>query len=273
MSTQAPAPGLLAHKVLGQGEPVLLLNGGLMSLSAWEPVAAPLQETFRVVRCDLRGQLLSPGLPPARFEGHVLDVCTLLEALALGPVHVVGVSYGGLVGLLLAAGNPELVRSLTAITTADRVTRETFEASQSLIAACLAAAEQGDGGRVLDLILHDTFSRAYLEAQAEVLATRRRVVAGLPAAWFLGLAGLLRALENLDLRPELGRIRCPTLVLAAERDLTFPLEHSQVLAAAIPGAELVVVPGAPHGLVAEQPQLCLDIVRAFLSRMPVRSTV
>ncbi|MRR12138.1 alpha/beta hydrolase, partial [bacterium] len=48
-------PGVLAHRVDGRGDPLLLLNGGMMSLSAWEELARPLAERYRVVRCDFRG--------------------------------------------------------------------------------------------------------------------------------------------------------------------------------------------------------------------------
>ena len=113
--------GVLAHRLDGEGPPLLLLNGGMMSFGAWEPVARRLAERHRVVRCDFRGQLQSPGVPPARMEGHAEDVVRLLDALSILRVDVVAASFGAYVGLLLAALHPGRVASVLAATVTDEL--------------------------------------------------------------------------------------------------------------------------------------------------------
>ena len=112
---------LLTHRVEGatSGATVLLLNGGMMSISAWDEAAAALAPKYRVVRCDFRGQFLTPELPPPELAAHVDDVTALLDHLGLARVHVVGTSFGGEVGLLLAARHPERVASLVAAAVVD----------------------------------------------------------------------------------------------------------------------------------------------------------
>jgi 3-oxoadipate enol-lactonase len=264
---------VLAHQTDGAGEPLLLLNGGMMSMAAWEPVAAPLAESFRVVRCDFRGQLLSPGEPAPDLAVHVSDVLALLDHLEIARAHVAGTSFGGLVGLLLAVRHPDRVSSLAAVTATDRITGEMWEGTVRMREAALEAAAGGDGGRVHDLIVPATFTPEFLAAQAGALAFRRRQVAALPPIWFRGVAGILGALQGLDFRPELPRIQCPTLIVAGERDLTFPLEHSRALAEGIPGARLEIVPGTAHGLAVEHAGLLVPILRDFLtSSLPGRSS-
>ncbi|HWN44225.1 MAG TPA: alpha/beta hydrolase, partial [Thermoanaerobaculia bacterium] len=102
---------MLTYRIDGEGEPVLLLNGGMMTLTAWEPVVAALDSRFQVVRCDFRGQLQSPGEPEPSLEAHVRDLVELIDGLGLERVHVVGTSYGGLVGLLFAALHPKRTAS------------------------------------------------------------------------------------------------------------------------------------------------------------------
>ncbi len=102
------------------------------------------------------------------------------------------------------------------------------------------------------------------------MARRRQQFAAMPRAWFEGLDGLLGSLYGLDLRPALPRVSCPTLVVGAERDATFPLEHSRALAAGIPGARLEIVKGGGHGLVAEQPDRVAQLLLSFLSLSPER---
>jgi pimeloyl-ACP methyl ester carboxylesterase len=258
-------PDLLAHMVRGEGAPALLLNGGTMSMGAWEPVARPLEERFRVIRCDLRGQLLSPGTPPPTFSGHASEVVRLLDALGIDSVHLAGASFGGFTALTLAAEHPQRVRSLVAITASERITEEMWAGASLLIEAARAAADGGDGGVVFDLLVPATFSEAWRRQQGEALQARRAAVGRLPREWFAALVSLLEALRGLDLRPFLPRITCPTLVVGGELDRTFPVEHSQALARAIRGSELAIVQGAPHGMIVEDAERTAALIAAFFA--------
>lgn len=255
---------MLTYRTDGEGEPVLLLNGGMMTFGAWEPIAVALASRFQVVRCDFRGQLLSPGEPEPSLEAHVRDLLELLDGLELERVHVVGTSYGGLVGLLFASLHPERTASVTVIAATGRITPEFWESTARCRELALEAAAGGDGGRVLEYILPETYTPEYLEEQAKALDFHRRWVAALPEVWFRGVAAILASVEGVDLTPRLGDIRCPALIVAGERDLMFPPEQSRALAEAIPGARLEVVPGAPHGMVVENPDVTARLLLDFL---------
>jgi pimeloyl-ACP methyl ester carboxylesterase len=257
---------LLAHRVTGDGEPVLLLNGGAMTMAAWEPIAAPLATQFRVIRCDLRGQLLSPGPAPATLDQHAADIVRLLDAQQVTAAHVVGTSFGAMVGVVLAARHPERVLSLVVGTATDHLSEEQWQTGQPVVDACRRAAEgDGDGGRVSDLMSPTTFSERFLRTHAAMMVERRARVAALPRQYFAGLLGILQTLHGLDLRPLLPRITARTLVIGAECDRTFPVERSEAIAAAIPGAALTILSGAPHGVFIEEPQRVLPLLQSFLS--------
>ena len=246
---------------------MLLLNGGMMTLTAWDPVVAALAPRFQVVRCDFRGQIQSPGEPEPSLEAHVRDLIELLDGLGIrrgGRVHVVGTSYGGLVGLLFASLHPERTASLTVIAATGRITPEFWESTARCRELALEAAAGGDGGRVLEYILPETYTPEYLKTQAAALDFHRRWVAALPAIWFRGVAAILASVEGVDLTPRLGGIRCPALIVSGEQDLMFPPEQSRALAEAIPGARLEVVPGAPHGMVVENPDVTARLLLEFL---------
>jgi Predicted hydrolases or acyltransferases (alpha/beta hydrolase superfamily) len=259
--------GHLTHRVDGAGEPLLLLNGGMMSIAAWDDIAIPLAARFRVVRCDFRGQLLSPGLPPADLAGHAADVVALLDALRIDAAHVVGTSFGAEVGLVLAAEHPTRVRSLVAATAFDHASAEMLRLAQTVRDACRDAVTGGDGGLMFDAMLPTTYGEAYLAANAVTLAARRERVAALPPAWFDGVDGILAAVQHCDLRPLLPRITCPTLVVVAGLDRTAPPARGRALAAGIPGARLVEIPDSAHALVVEQPRLFVDICLEFLGSL------
>ena len=237
-----------------------------MSYPAWEPLAGPLAASCRLVRCDFRGQLLSPGDAPTTLAGHADDVLRLLDAIQIESAHVAGVSFGGLVAITLAARAPSRVRSLIAMNVTERVTSEITERGTPLRTAAHAAAQGGDGGLVLDLVAQTTWSPRYRAAQSAALAARRRAVSLLPRSWFAGLEQLMASLEHLDLTPLLPRITCPTLVVGGEADVTFPIAHSRALAAGISGAQLVVIPGGSHGVVIERSAEMVDLVVNFVRK-------
>jgi pimeloyl-ACP methyl ester carboxylesterase len=260
---------LLAHKVEGRGEPLLLLNGGMMSFPAWDDFVPPLEERYRVVRCDFRGQLRSPGVPSAGFPGHAEDLVRLLDHLGVGTCHVAGTSYGAFAGLHLAALAPDRVATLVAMTVADRVSDEMWAEAREMVVACREALAGGDREKVYDLISAFAFSEEWAAAHAHEIAARRGLVAHLPDAWFEGLAGLLSALERLDVTPLLPGVSCPVLVLLAGDDRAMPRAGGEALAERLPRGELAVVPGSGHALVVERPRETIDLFLAFLARHPL----
>ena len=257
---------VLAYRVDGEGEPVLLLNGGYMSIASWEPIAAPLAERYRVLRCDFRGQLRSPGRTHPDLAGHVVDLVKMLDGLQIERAHVVATSFGAEVGLLLAALHPGRVSSLVAATATDVIPPQLQLGGGAVGRELLSAAAGGPRERLLEEMQEAFYSPGYVAAHREELAGRAAQVALLPDWWFAGAAELLTSLEHLDLRGHLGAITCPVLVLAAGEDRVMPLERARALAAAIPSARLEVIAGSGHALVVEKPERfvrsCLDFLES-----------
>ena len=273
MSTGAAGAGaassqLLGHRFDGASEPLLLLNGGMMSIAAWDAIAGPLKKHFRVLRCDFRGQALSPGDAHSEMAGNVRDLVALLDAAGVERVHVIGASFGAEAGLLLAALAPERVRSLIAVTATDRVTdsmRNSGGPLRRIIREILDVG--GDRGRFHDVLVESVFSGDWARDHAPELKNRRAQIGRIPDPWFESLLGLIDCFERLDLRPHLGSIRCPTLVVVAGGDQVMPTERSLALAAAINGAEVAEHSEAGHALIAEQPRWLVETCLEFLGQV------
>ena len=257
---------LLTHAVEGEGEPLLVLNGGMMTWAAWGPVTETLAADHRLILCDLRGQLLSPGSAPPELADNVADLTALLDHLEIESAHVLGTSYGGEIGLFLAALEPERVRSLVAVTVADYATDTIWRGAEELRVLVADALAGGDKGRLHERVVEEVYSPAFRERFAEELAARRAQVAELPDVWFEGLETILGAMEKLDLRPHLAKIHCPTLVVIAGQDTVIPPQRSLDLAAGIDSAEIKIHETSGHALVAEDPAWLTAVCSDFLRR-------
>lgn len=265
------APPAIHYTVEGTGDAVVLLNGGMMSGFAWEPIAKALAPGYKVVRLDFRGQLLSPAEPPPDLAGHAADVIHVLDQLKIDRAHFVGTSFGALVGLVAAAEHPERVRSLVAFTATARLSPEMVAGTRALRVMAREAVAGGDGGKILDTIAPATYSKEWIAANSAALTIRRAQVAALPKTWFSGLDGLLGALEIAEPARYLSRIRCPTAVVGADGDQTFPPANSEELARLIPGATLRIVPGASHGFVLEKSDVAIALLNEILPELARRS--
>jgi pimeloyl-ACP methyl ester carboxylesterase len=107
-----------AYQVHGQGEPLLLLHGGLGSSDMFEPLLPTLGANRQLIAVDLQGHGRTPlGTRPIRCQAIADDLATLLKQLGHRQVDVMGYSFGGCVALRLAVQHPDVVRRLALVST------------------------------------------------------------------------------------------------------------------------------------------------------------
>jgi pimeloyl-ACP methyl ester carboxylesterase len=260
-------PAVLYHQIEGEGEPLLLLNGVFMTAASWQPVARPLADRFRLIRCDFRGQLMTPGTPPSDLVGHADDAIALLDHLEIESAHVVGTSLGGVVGAIAAARYPERIRSLITVASADGFHSHRAEEIDRWKAACRTTLDGGDRGTLSDVIEPVVFSPAWVEAHRAERSQRRAQIAALPDRWFEDAIGLLDGAHSARLRTELQTITAPTMVVAAEFDGFVSAAEVRDMASRIDGARFEILEGAGHAVVVEQPKRIVELILEFLGQV------
>ncbi len=252
----------LYYEVEGDGQPVLLLHPIGLDLTCWDAQVAALVPGFRVLRVDLRGHGRSQvPRAPYSLAGMAGDAHGLLQTLQIGAAHVIGLSLGGMVAQVLALEHPDDVRSLVL---ADTVSTLTPEARAAILERG-AAARRGGMAAVLDTTLARWFTQGFLQAPV-ARRCRERLLADDVEGW----AGAWQAISEVETQPRLKDIRVPTLVIAGEADVSAPPARAEAMAAAIPGARLHIVPGAPHMLPLEQPAAFNAAVLDFLRTVAPR---
>jgi 3-oxoadipate enol-lactonase len=254
----------LYNLIEGEGEPLLLLNGVFMTAASWQVVARPLAKSFRVIRCDFRGQLMTPAPPPDDLDGHADDVVALLDELGIETAHVVGTSLGGVVGAIAAGRFPDRVRSLVTVASADGFHSHRAQEIDRWREACQRTLCGGDRGELSDVIEPVVFSPQWVEAHRAERAQRRAQIEALPDVWFSNAVGLLEGARSARLRDELSAIECPTLVVASELDGFVTVDEVRDMADRIAGARFEIIEGAGHAAVVEKPQRVFELCMAFL---------
>ncbi|HEX9162103.1 MAG TPA: alpha/beta fold hydrolase [Thermoanaerobaculia bacterium] len=252
----------LFYDVLGSGdETAVLLNGIMMTTESWALQLRALTPKYRCIVHDFRGQLRSPVASSEgwNIELHADDLAALLDHIGVDRVHVIGTSYGGEVGMIFAYTYPERAKSLVVIAS----TSATDEAMRASATAGMTTARL-HRDRLFDGAARAFYSPEFLRDHPEVLEQGRARLASAGDAFFRGYANLCDAFSALDITANLRAIRCPTLVIAAEKDTLKPVDCSRMIEQEIEGAQLVVIPGSGHAVFMEKPDEVNRAITSFL---------
>ncbi|MFD4318755.1 alpha/beta fold hydrolase [Streptomyces sp. NPDC058548] len=243
----APAPTDVHVEEAGDHGPLLLCLHGIGSSSAaFAPQLAELAAYARVVAWDAPGYARSPDPEVPLTLDDFADTAARLIRERGGSAHVLGVSWGGVIALRLAARHPDLVDSvIVADSSPGSGTDETKAAGMRARATELA--ELGP--------------RAFAEARGPRLvspgapaALVRRIVDTMAASVRLpGYGYAAESMASADLRAELPTIAAPSLVLCGDQDRVTGVEGSQAIAGALHKTAFVIVKDAGHLANQEQP--------------------
>jgi 3-oxoadipate enol-lactonase len=249
----------------GTGPPLLLIPGhGGYRRGCLIWLAKALAPRFRVVAMDNRDA--GESEPEAEYYGlgdMAGDAVALLDALGIDRAHILAHSMGSAIALQLALDHPTRVDLVVLLSPA--VGGEPgHRAGEPLPppAAWWVDDPVERARRVLPAVVGPDYRARMGESEAAAIAELER---GNRTTW----AGMMRreaaAAGDEHILSRLAKIRGPTLVIHGDADVPVPLEQGQALAAGIPGARFVVLPGVGHRPWVERPEPTVDAILAFLS--------
>jgi len=228
-SGYAPVNGIkLWYATFGQGEPVILLHGGLANSNYWSNQVRALQPHYRVIVMDSRGHGRSTGNDqPYGYDLMASDVIGLMDFLRIPKAAIVGWSDGAIIGLDIALHHPERLTKL------------------------FAFAANSDPSGVADIGRSPVFNAFIARAEKEY-----EQLSATPTEY----KSFLAQIEKMwDTQPhwtadDLKMIAVPTWIVDADHDEAIKRENTEFMAANIPGAGLLLQPEVSHFSFLQDPQ-------------------
>jgi pimeloyl-ACP methyl ester carboxylesterase len=227
----------------GEGEPLVLLHGGLVDARFFEPNLPALAEHFHVYTPERRGHGHTPDVEgPITYQLMTEDTIAFLETVVRQPADLVGHSDGAVVAMLVAIQRPELVKRLVMISGG-------FNKSGDA-----APDTEWNVDQIAEFL-----GPAYGEVSPDGIGHFKVVATKI---------GEMAAVEPNLQASELAKVTQRSLLVFSDDDLVTP-QHMIDMYAALPNAELAIVPGTSHFLTQEKPDLVNKIVVDFLTKEPV----
>ncbi len=241
-----------------RGPAVILLHGLGSSADDWALQVPAFAEGHRVITLDMRAHGQSESNGQFSIATMADDVGELLARLDAAPAHVVGLSLGGCTALALALRHPARVRTLTIVNAFARFRPGGWAGFKRGLkrAYLLGFRPMSDlAAFVAEGLFPKPEQRPLYEAAIASLSRNAK-----RTYW-----QSIRAIRFFDIEQQVSAIRCPTLVIAGDRDTTVPLASKEFLRRAIPGARLFVVPDSGHATPYDQSEVFNREVLGFVS--------
>jgi pimeloyl-ACP methyl ester carboxylesterase len=245
---------------------VVCLHGGPgFDHSMLKAYLAPLADVAQLVFLDHRGNGRSDRSTPERWnlDTWIDDVRAFCDALEIERPILLGQSFGSFVALGVAARYPELPGKLIVSSGAGRIR---FDRALAMIESL--------GGADARQVAARNFERTTAETQNEYVRVclplynpsppDPDVFARVVRRQEVSLHFWQNEIRTFDLFPEVGAIRCPTLIMAGEIDPITTVADAQDLAAAIPGSRLELFADAGHGVFRDKPAEATQMIRRFI---------
>lgn len=242
---------------------LVLLHAFPIGANLWEPQMRSIPKGWRLITPDLRGfggSTELDSLSALSVSDYADDVVDLLQELGVARAVIGGCSMGGYATLALYQSNPGLFEGMVlANTRAGADSPESRANRRNMLALVDREGASGVAREMMPKLLGKTTH----DTKSDIEATIRRLIK--QQSPIAIRSAIHRMMHRPDSTPMLAGVTVPTLVITGEEDELIPVEESRRMAAAIPGARLVIVPGAGHLANIEQPEAFNAELSSFLA--------
>lgn len=250
------------YEVYGEGPPLLLLNGIMMSTKSWEPFIASLSKRHQLILLDFwdQGQSANYPLDDFKHNSQVDLINALLEHLNVTKISIFGISYGGEIAMQFALAFPEKIEKLLLFNTCPETSYWLEEVGNSWNEAI------GNPLAYYLVTIPYIYSNHFFEKNKLWIKARKRILLDVFSddEFMKRMKRLTNSSVGFDIINQLSCISCPTLVVGCEDDFVTPLFQQKLIHQEIKNSELVIVPNCGHAIMYEKPMIFTSLILGFL---------
>lgn len=250
------------YEVYGEGEPLVILNGIMMSTVSWYPFKDILSKDYKLILLDMVDQGQSDKMDREYTQDlHVDMLRELFEKLNLDSIHLFGISYGGEVAIKFALKYQSMLKSLIL----SNVPYKTNGLLRYIASRWIETFKTYDGRAFYKEVNQFVYSEKFYDKHMDYLKEKEEFFNKiLTKEWFDGMIRLLNSGDNYDVTEDLHKIEVPTLILGGEDDRITPPSYQREINKRIKDSRLLIVEGSGHLLPYERPKAFLGGVLGFL---------
>jgi len=254
----------LYYEEHGKGDETIVFSHGLLwSARMFEAQVTKFSEKYRVLAYDHRGQARSEVKGPFDQDTLAEDAAELIRKLVGGPVHFIGLSMGGFVGMRLAARHPELIRSLILLETSAQA--EPIENLPQYKLLNGIVRWFGIIPPVANKVMKIMFAKSWLAnpANAQAISRWKKELSSNKKSITGPVEGVI---YRKGVEEELGHITCPTLVIVGNEDVATTPAKAVFIQKGIKDSKLEYISGAGHSSCIEKPEEVNQVIWNWLDR-------
>lgn len=257
------------YEVYGEGKPIVILNGIMMSTKSWAPFIEAFSHNNQLILVDFLDQGQSEKLVGMVYDHEIQVnlVKALLDELKLQKVSVVGISYGGEVGLEFACRYQKCVERLVLFNTC----AYTSPWLDDIGKAWNLAAETGNGSAYYYTAIPVIYSPSFYEKRLDWMRKREKALFPVfsKKEFTDAMIRLTNSSSNYDVRNLLAGLEVPTLVVGCEQDYLTPMVNQEFLCENIKNSYYIKIPGVGHASMYEKPILFVTLALGFVNALTI----
>jgi 3-oxoadipate enol-lactonase len=260
------------YQIDGEGKPIILLNGIMMTTLSWEIIIAPLKNTNQLIRLDL----LDQGQSAKQKSSYTIEdqtdlVYDFIKYLDLKEVNLVGISYGGYVGLTLASKYPDLVERMIIFNSAAEVDNRDAE----LFKQFSHVADLDDPYAFYLTTIPIFYGPTFYKTRTEWMKNREELLINFfkNEDYRQSVKRLAESCLSHKLNDKISKIKAATLIMNGAEDYLIPYPKQQFLHDNIKGSVMMSMAKTGHVSIYENPVLFVSVIYGFINNPILKYTI
>jgi len=258
------------YEVHGNQEPLILLNGIMMSTKSWQPLLKAFKN-YQVILIDLFDQGQTDDHASYTINDQSDLVIHIMDVLALKRVHLVGISYGGEVALHIATKAQSRIQTLHIFHSACYTDKDLYNLGETW----LELTKNLKGDAFYEATIPYIYGKTFKNEHASWMRARETMLRTVfKQENFLNrMHRLTQSSQHFDCRNELHQASIPTIIVSGSEDVLIPIKYQQEIKKYMKHASHIIVENVGHAMMYEKPEMFVSLINGFISTSQLKITI